>query len=83
MIIPNVFTPNGDGFNDYLIFENLEYYPNNKVVVFNRWGQKVLEASPYKNDWDGDDYSDGTYFYILELGNLTGTVHKGDITMIR
>lgn len=43
--IPNVFTPNGDGSNDLLVFENLEYYPNNKVVVFNRWGQKNPRSS--------------------------------------
>lgn len=83
VIIPNVFTPNGDGQNDKLVFENLEYYPNNKVVVFNRWGQKIFEKSGYQNDWDGDDYSDGTYFFILELGNTNNTIHKGDFTLLR
>lgn len=81
--IPNVFTPNGDGSNDFLVFENLEYYPNNKLVVYNRWGKVVFEKSGYQNDWNGGDYSDGTYFFLLELGNVAETLHKGNITMIR
>jgi hypothetical protein len=33
--------------------------------VFNRWGKKVFEASPYLNNWSASELSDGTYFYIL------------------
>ncbi len=83
IVIPNIFTPNGDGLNDYLVFENLEYFPNNKLVVYNRWGQKLLEKEGYQNDWNGDDAPDGTYFYLLELNNKASTLHKGSITMIR
>ena len=81
--IPNVFTPNGDGSNDYLVFENLQYFPDNKLVVFNRWGKKVYEKTGYQNDWNGDGHSDGTYFYILELNDFNNTVHKGTITILR
>lgn len=83
IIIPNIFTPNGDGSNDFLVFENLDYYPDNKLVVYNRWGKVVYEKNGYQNDWDGDNYSDGTYFFLLELGNALNTLHKGNITMIR
>ena len=76
---PKAFSPNGDGVNDYFIIKNIEYYPHNHILIFNRWGDKVYEASPYENKWDGKNYfglkiggntlPDGTYFYILDLGN--------------
>lgn len=81
--IPNVFTPNGDGSNDYLVFENLQYFPDNKLVVFNRWGKKVYEKTGYQNDWNGDGHSDGTYFFILELNDFANTIHKGTITILK
>ncbi|MDR1698469.1 MAG: gliding motility-associated C-terminal domain-containing protein [Prevotellaceae bacterium] len=78
---PEVFTPNGDGKNDRFEIKNLELYPKNSILIFNRWGNKVFEASPYHNDWDGrnhfgirvggDQLPAGTYFYILNLGDGT------------
>jgi gliding motility-associated-like protein len=79
VIIPNGFTPNGDGYNDYFVIVNIEQYPENNIVIFNRWGDKVYEAAPYVNDWDGnsagakmkitgDAVVDGTYFFVLDLG---------------
>ncbi|MBW6483163.1 MAG: choice-of-anchor L domain-containing protein [Vicingaceae bacterium] len=83
IIIPNVITPNGDGMNDYLVFTNLQYYPKNKLVIFNRWGKKIFEKNGYQNDWDGGEYSDGTYFYILELNDNANTVHKGSLSLLK
>jgi gliding motility-associated-like protein len=65
---PNVLTPNGDGANDFLIFDGLDKYPGSQLVVFNRWGNKIYENDNYKNDWSPTDISDGTYFYILTPG---------------
>lgn len=78
-VIPfNIITPNGDGINDVFSFKNLEFYPNSKLEVFNRWGKKVYESSNYQNDWKGGDLSEGVYYYILKIpgkdtlkGNLT------------
>lgn len=81
--IPNVFTPNGDGSNDYLVFENLQYFPKNNLVIFNRWGKKIYEKTGYQNDWNGDGYSDGTYYFILELNDFANTLHKGTVTILR
>jgi gliding motility-associated-like protein len=87
--VPNGFTPNGDGFNDYFVIVGLNQYPENKITIFNRWGDPVFSASPYQNNWDGtsnneklrvsgDKVVDGTYFFILELGEgiapITGYV---------
>jgi gliding motility-associated-like protein len=87
--IPEIFSPNGDGKNDTWEIKGLENYPNNNVTVFNRWGDQVFKAEPYKNDWDGTNTGDksilgkgalpaGTYYFILDLGNgdkpITGYV---------
>lgn len=76
--VPNVFTPNSDGYNDYFVIDGLENYPNTKVVIYNRWGRKVYESSNYQNDWDGDGSHDGVYFYIITfpdyIETMTGTV---------
>ncbi|MCW8898703.1 MAG: gliding motility-associated C-terminal domain-containing protein [Flavobacteriales bacterium] len=83
LIIPNVFTPNGDGVNDNLVFKNLHAFPDNKLIVLNRWGKTIFEKTGYQNDWGGDGHSDGTYFFILELNDKDNTVHKGTITILR
>ncbi|MBK7946548.1 MAG: gliding motility-associated C-terminal domain-containing protein [Flavobacteriales bacterium] len=76
--IPDAFSPNGDGTNDEFVITNIESYPNNTFQVFNRWGNKVYEASPYTNKWDGtsqfgsafkEGLPESTYYYILDLGN--------------
>lgn len=83
IIKPNVITPNGDGQNDFLVFENLEFYDNN-LKIFNRWGTIMFETINYKNNWDGDDLSEGTYFYILEVQKDGETeLHKGTISLLR
>ena len=83
LIIPNVFTPNGDGVNDNLVFKNLHAFPDNKLIVLNRWGKTIFEKTGYQNDWNGANNSDGTYFFILELNDKDNTVHKGTITILR
>jgi gliding motility-associated-like protein len=73
VVVFSGFSPNDDGFNDIFEIVGLEKYPTNKLMIFNRYGNQVYEAEPYKNDWngrfDGKVLIDGTYFYILELGN--------------
>ncbi len=72
--IPNIFTPNGDGVNDAFRIPCIDSqaYPNNALVIYNQWGDKVFEASPYDNNWkgtlngkDGSDLPDGVYYYIF------------------
>src|ERR1044071_7859641 len=59
-------TSNNDGVNDYLVFQNLDFFPGTGLKVYNRWGKKIYESADYKNDWDGGGHSDGTYYFILE-----------------
>ncbi|MFN4122568.1 MAG: choice-of-anchor L domain-containing protein [Flavobacteriales bacterium] len=78
----NVFTPDGDGINDFWVIPNIEFYPNNSVVIFNRWGRKVFEAEPYQNNWDGGNNPSGVYFYVVDTKDDTEP-KKGTVTIIR
>ncbi len=78
--VPNVFTPNGDGRNDFFSILNMDEFPNSRLIVFNRWGEKVYDDSNYHNTWNGGNNPDGTYYYILYLN--TGKELNGYLTII-
>lgn len=71
-IIFNGFSPNDDGVNETFTIEGIEDFPNNRVQIFNRWGNMVFEQQGYKGQWDGtwnnQKLPDGTYFYLLNDG---------------
>jgi gliding motility-associated-like protein len=73
VIIYSGFSPNEDNQNDVFVILGIEKYPNSKLLIFNRWGNQVFEALNYKNNWngtfEGKPLPDGTYFYMLDLGN--------------
>jgi gliding motility-associated-like protein len=82
-------TPNGDGKNDKLLITCLGNIQN-KLIIFNRWGQKVYESSNYSNNWEGTDGTgnplpDGGYYWVLEVKETTGAiqVYKGAVSIIR
>ena len=87
--IPSGFSPNGDGIADTWEIQGLREYPNNSVVIFNRWGSEIYSAAPYTNDWAGQVTTNhlggalpaGTYFYKLDLGN--GDVRTGYLQLNR
>jgi len=81
VIIPNVFTPNGDANNEFFDIENGEYYQNT-LTVFNRWGQAVFEANNYRNGWRASGVPDGTYYYVFVL-NESGKEYTGHVTILR
>ena len=66
----NIITPNSDNINNTLLFDGLQFYPNSKIKIFNRWGNLIYSSDDYKNDWNGDGHEVGTYYYILEVPNL-------------
>ena len=75
LIIPNIFTPNGDGKNDVFKIKGLESYPGSQLLIFNRWGNEVYKADNYLNNWDGGSLAEGTYYYILNRRDLTGSIN--------
>jgi len=91
-VVYNAITPNGDGLNDVFVFDILNFrpddFPDNEIIIFNRWGDVIYEAKPYNNDWDGSGVSgtlvpEGTYYYILRLNVGEGEIIRGDVTVIR
>jgi gliding motility-associated-like protein len=88
IFIPNGFSPDGDDYNQYWEVSDISQYPNNELLIFNRWGNKVYEAKPYQNEWQGqnlkgEDLPDGTYYYILKLNDEQGTVYTGFVVINR
>lgn len=67
--IPNIFTPNGDGENDYFIV-NAKHLNSYSIVIYNRWGKKVFESNDVNQSWDGKNNEDGTYFYIIKAEGI-------------
>jgi gliding motility-associated-like protein len=73
--IPNTFSPNNDGINDYWNIDALVTYPESSVLVYNRYGQQVYQSIGYAKPWDGTadgtPLPTGTYYYIIDLKNNT------------
>ena len=73
MDLPTGLSPNGDGVNDCLVFDDLETLRGvSKFQVFNRYGTKVFENGSYIKEWcgtndDGDELISGTYYYVLDF----------------
>ena len=75
--VPEVFSPNYDGVNDFLVIKGIFDHPENDLKIFNRWGSVVYDATGYKNEWygvsnegailDKTELPVGTYYYILDL----------------
>lgn len=63
--IPNVISADGNGMNDYFAIKNLDKFPNSRLVIYNRWGNKIYDNPDYLNNWDAHGYSEGTYYYVL------------------
>ena len=85
-IIPNVFTPNGDGMNDKLEFIGIDATQEYSVQIFNRWGEKVYEGTDALAHWDGGGHNEGTYFYILRYTDVCSNEEKlvkGTVTLLR
>jgi len=82
--IPNVFTPNGDGVNDFFIIKGIENCHIRQLTIYNRAGQTVYRSNSYENNWNGDNCADGVYYYQLTTDNhgIQQTL-TGSITIIR
>jgi len=74
--VPQVITPNNDGYNDRWIIPGIEFYEKNSISIYNQWGSLVYTRGSYQNTWEGTNVNDialvdGIYFYVIDLGNET------------
>ncbi|RYM34076.1 gliding motility-associated C-terminal domain-containing protein [Brumimicrobium glaciale] len=75
--VPNVFTPNSDGINDYFKLISFEGIQQLECVIVNRWGNLVREFDTPDFKWDGTDkkgnkITNGTFFYVIKAKTITG-----------
>jgi gliding motility-associated-like protein len=92
--LPNVFTPGGDGSNDYLVPFPYRYVERVDMEIFNRWGEKVFETNNPNIRWDGTnkmqggDCPPGVYYYTctvyeIRLSGIEPRLIKGHVTLLR
>jgi gliding motility-associated-like protein len=82
----NILSPNGDGINDKWLIDNIDFYPNNEVKIFDKSGRMMYSKKGYDNSWDatlnGLPLAEGTYYYVIDFGT-NKRVFKGFITVVR
>ena len=81
--IPNVITPNGDGYNDAFVVKGLDYYPNSSLNIFDRNGKLIYQSLDYRNDWKADGVTSGNYFYSIIINDKLHTEKGGVIKVMR
>ena len=96
--MPNIFTPNGDGINDFFKPIVVDKIKNFRMRIYNRWGRVVYEfsvneaPSPAYNSWRGWDGTnggtpvpEGTYFWVVKFDDLFDRNHaeRGTVTLLR
>ena len=91
-LIPNVFTPNIDGFNDGFNIK-LDCIVSLEKRIYNRWGELLFKSQQINEPWNGRTNSgvkvlEGTYFYIIDvtfynLGTEMSETYKGSVTLLR
>jgi gliding motility-associated-like protein len=81
--VSQAISPNGDGVNDTWVIYNIENHPNHVVRLYNRWGNEVMYARNYRNDWDGhyvnksNALPSNSYFYQIDLDGDGTVEHSG------
>jgi len=89
VILPIVFSPNGDGLNDVFVAANagVDQYD---LQVYNRWGELIFETTHSKGEWSGYTFGGqpcaaGTYFYVLTASGVSGEDYSrnGHVTLLR
>ncbi len=95
ILIPDGFSPNEDGINDYFVIRNLpELYPNYKIEIYNRYGNILYKGDRNTQNWDGTSTQGGVkiggnvvptgvYFFILEFNDGTRNPIQGRLYLSR
>jgi gliding motility-associated-like protein len=90
LFVPNAFTPNGDGKNDWFVYTALGRFKKISFFkIFNRWGQEIFNTGTTGASWDGTyrgkPVESGTYVWMLRATDWLNKVHtaKGTVLLIR
>lgn len=83
-----VITPNGDGINDNWAIEGLNDFPQNELMIYDRWGRVVYDTKAYNSDWqgtrnDGSQLPFGAYYFVLKLNDPGNATYSGSISIVR
>lgn len=86
----SIFTPNGDGLFETWAISNAQYFPEARILIYNRLGQKVYDHTGlYDVEWDGKDLfgaplPDSSYYYIIYQDKSDkSTIVKGCVSIVR
>jgi gliding motility-associated-like protein len=81
-----MFSPNGDGHNDYWIVEQAALYKDYDFYIFDTGSRLIFKSKGYNNDWGGsikeNDLPMGSYYYLIKSPDGT-KVYRGIITLLR
>ena len=89
LVMPNTFTPNGDGHNDIYKAKEYRNLSEFRAYIFNRWGQKLYEWTDPDEGWDGtsggNPVKDGVYFVLVKAKGIDGKVYniRKDVNLLR
>lgn len=88
IFIPNTFSPNNDGINDYFEIHTKFKYRTAELLIYSRWGELVHRAkssNAHSIRWDGGDYSNGVFAYVLKITKNNGkeSLLSGDVTILK
>ena len=87
-LVPNnLVTPNGDGVNDKWVIPNIDMYPNNEVMVYDKAGRAVFSKRGYNNEWDGTvngkKLKEDAYFYVIKFNKDGALPIRGYVSIVR
>jgi gliding motility-associated-like protein len=75
LTIVSGFSPNGDGVNDNFTILGVQNFPNNSILIFNKWGEKIFQQAGYDNSWSGEENQgdslpeeESLYYYVFDNG---------------
>ncbi|MBF8965117.1 gliding motility-associated C-terminal domain-containing protein [Pontibacter sp. FD36] len=81
---PNIFTPNGDGLNDFFEIPGMPAdvctSTFQHIRIYNRWGKEVFASTAHNFKWDGKNVNDGVYYYVIDYGV---DKFRGSVTLVR
>ena len=89
LVMPNAFTPNGDGHNDIYKAKEYQNLSEFRAYIFNRWGQKLYEWRDPAEGWDGTykgrDVKDGVYYVLVKARGNDDVIYniRKDVNLLR